>query len=107
MILIPEWAVITILFNKMKGKLFTLEKAPFLTLGVSPIIAAFRYYEDLRKAAPPSNDYHHAFTFFLLFLVIGIFSIGLYIGFYVSERNIARNLEKTKTAQGEATDAPS
>ncbi|HUP10851.1 MAG TPA: hypothetical protein VM187_01520 [Niastella sp.] len=40
-------------------------------------------------------------------MVIGIFSIGLYIGFTISERNIARNLEKTKTAQGEATDAPS
>ena len=88
----------------MKSKLFTLEKAPFLTLGVSPLIAAFRYYEDLRKAVPPTGDFHHAFTFFLIFLVIGIFSIGLYIGFFVSERNIARNLEKTKSAQGEATD---
>lgn len=91
----------------MKGKLFTLEKAPFLTLGVSPLIASFRYYEDLRKAAPPNADYHHAFTFFILFLVIGIFSIGLYIGFTISERNIARNLEKTKAVQSEATDAPS
>jgi hypothetical protein len=88
----------------MKGKLFTLEKAPFLTLGVSPLIAAFRYYEDLRKAVPPNDDFYHAFTFFLIFLVIGIFSIGLYIGFFISERNIARNLEKTKTAQGAETD---
>jgi hypothetical protein len=91
----------------MKGKLFTLEKAPFLTLGVSPLIAAFRYYEDVRKAVPPTDDFYHAFTFFLIFLVIGIFSIGLYIGFFISERNIARNLEKSKAAQGDAADAPS
>jgi hypothetical protein len=91
----------------MKTKLFTLEKAPFLTLGVSPLIASFRYYEDLRKAAPPNPDYHHAFTFFILLLVVGIFSIGLYIGFYISERNISRNLEKTKAARDEASDAPS
>ena len=88
----------------MKGKLFTLEKAPFLTLGVSPLIAAFRYYEDLRKAVPPTDDFYHAFTFFLIFLVIGIFSIGLYIGFFVSERNIARNLEKNKAAHDRETD---
>jgi hypothetical protein len=91
----------------MKTKLFTLEKAPFLTLGVSPLIASFRYYEDLRKAAPPNPDYYHAFTFFILLLVVGIFSIGLYIGFYISERNISRNLEKTKAARDEASDAPS
>ena len=91
----------------MKSKVFTLEKAPFLTLGVSPLIAAFRYYEDLRKAVTPTDDFYHAFTFFLIFLVIGIFSIGLYIGFFISERNIARNLEKSKAARGEETDAPS
>jgi hypothetical protein len=60
------------------AKILRIEKSPFLTLGVSPLIAAFRYYEDLRKAAPPNGDFHHAFTFFLIFLVIGIFSIGLY-----------------------------
>jgi len=81
----------------MKSKLFTLEKAPFLTIGVSPIIASFRYYEDLRKTIPPVAD--HAFTFFIIFLVIGILSIGLYIGFFISERNITRNLEKNKPAR--------
>jgi hypothetical protein len=85
----------------MKGKLFTLEKAPFLTIGVSPIIASFRYYEDLRKAIPRGADFYHAFTFFIIFLVIGIFSIGLYIGFFISEKNITRNLEKNKDAQSE------
>jgi len=81
----------------MKSKLFTLEKAPFLTIGVSPLIASLRYYEDLRKAIPPGAD--HAFTFFLIFLAIGILSIGLYLGFFISEKNITRNLEKNKSTR--------
>lgn len=91
----------------MKYKLFTLEKAPFLAIGLFFLGLSFRYFEDLRKAPPQSDDFYHALTFSVVFLGIGTLSIGLYIGFIIAERNITRNLEKTKAAQGEATDAPS
>ena len=89
----------------MKSKLFTLEKAPFLAVGLFFIGLAFRYFEDLRKALPKSEDFYHAFTLFIIFLFAGSILIGLYFGFIIAERNIARNLEKTKTGQGESTDA--
>jgi hypothetical protein len=87
----------------MKGKLFTLEKAPFLAVGLFFIGLAFRYFEDFRKTFPPSADFYHAFTLFVIFLVLGIFSIGLYSGFTIAERNITRNLEKSKPDQAEET----
>ncbi|OQP50514.1 hypothetical protein A4H97_01355 [Niastella yeongjuensis] len=80
----------------MKSKLFTLEKAPFLALGLFFSGLAFRYFEDLRKAVPHSDDFYHAFTLFVIFLCIGTLSIGLYIGFTVAEKNIGRNMEKSK-----------
>lgn len=86
-----------ILFNnKMKGKLFTLEKAPFLAVGLFFLGLAFRYFEDLRKAVPKTDDFYHALTFSITFLAIGTLSIGLYIGFIIAEKNITRNLEKNK-----------
>jgi hypothetical protein len=91
----------------MTIKLFTLEKAPFLAVGLFFLGLAFRYFEDLRKAPPQSDDFYHALTFSVIFLGIGTLSIGLYIGFIIAERNIARNLEKTKGAQNAETDAPS
>lgn len=91
----------------MKYKLFTLEKAPFLAVGLFFLGLAFRYFEDLRKAPPQSDDFYHALTLSVVFLGVGTLSIGLYIGFIIAERNIARNLEKTKAAQGAETDAPS
>jgi uncharacterized protein YneF (UPF0154 family) len=91
----------------MKGKLFTLEKAPFLAIGLFFLGLAFRYFEDLRKTPPQSDDFYHALTFSVAFLGIGTLSIGLYIGFIIAERNITRNLEKTNTAEGAETDAPS
>lgn len=91
----------------MTVKLFTLEKAPFLAVGLFFLGLTFRYFEDLRKASPQSDDFYHALTFSVVFLAIGALSIGLYIGFIIAERNIARNLEKTKGAQGTETDAPS
>lgn len=80
----------------MKGKLFTLEKAPFLAVGLFFIGLAFRYFEDLRKAPPHSDDFYHAFTLFVIFLCVGTLSIGLYIGFTIAEKNIGRNKEKAK-----------
>jgi hypothetical protein len=80
----------------MKGKLFTLEKAPFLAVGLFFIGLAFRYFEDLRKAPPHSDDFYHAFTLFVIFLCIGTLSIGLYFGFTIAEKNIGRNMEKNK-----------
>jgi hypothetical protein len=80
----------------MKGKLFTMEKAPFLAVGLFFIGLAFRYFEDLRKAPPQSEDFYHAFTLFAIFLFIGTLSIGLYFGFIIAERNIGRNMEKDK-----------
>jgi hypothetical protein len=80
----------------MKGKLFTLEKAPFLAIGLFFIGLAFRYFEDLRKALPQSEDFYHSFTLFAIFLFIGTLSIGLYIGFLIAEKNIDRNMEKNK-----------
>jgi hypothetical protein len=91
----------------MKYKQFTLEKAPFLAVGLFFLGLAFRYFEDLRKAPPHSDDFYHALSFSVVFFGIGTLSIGLYIGLIIAERNIARNLEKTKAAQGETTDAPS
>jgi hypothetical protein len=91
----------------MKGKLFTLEKAPFLAIGLFFLGLAFRYFEDLRKTPPQSNDFYHALTFSVVFLAIGALSIGLYTGFIIAERNITRNLDKTKAARGAETDVPS
>jgi hypothetical protein len=70
-------------------QIFTLEKAPFLAIGLFFIGLSFRYFEDLRKAAPKSDDYYHAFNLFVIFLCIGTLSIGLYIGFTIAEKNIA------------------
>jgi hypothetical protein len=80
----------------MKGKLFTLEKPPFLTIASTSFSLTFKYFEDLRKALPRSEEYSHAFTLFTIFLVLGTLAIGLYIGFTVSEKNVARNVEKNK-----------
>lgn len=80
----------------MKGKLFTLEKAPFLAIGLFFLGLAFRYFEDLRKAPPKTDDFYHALTFSITFLAIGMLSLGLYIGFVIAEKNITRNLEKNK-----------
>lgn len=88
----------------MKGKLFTLEKSPFLAVGLFSIGLAFRYFEDLRKALPKSDDFYHAFTLFIFFLFAGSILIGLYFGFIIAERNISRNLERKKAAQSEETD---
>jgi hypothetical protein len=88
----------------MKGKLFTLEKAPFLAVGLFSLGLAFRYFEDLRKAPPKSEDFYHAFTLFIIFLFAGSILLGLYFGFIIAERNITRNLEKNKAAQGEEID---
>jgi hypothetical protein len=79
----------------MKGKLFTLEKAPFLAIGLFFLGLAFRYFEDFRKLLPKSADCY-ALSLFILFLVIGISSTFLYIGFIIAEKNITRNLEKNK-----------
>jgi hypothetical protein len=89
----------------MKGKLFTLEKSLFLTIGLPSLFTSLRYYEDLRKAIPKTSDYYHYFSLFILFLIIGTLSIGLFIGLFVAERNITRNLEKNKAGQSEPTDA--
>ena len=80
----------------MKRPVFTVERPPFLTIGLFFLGLAFRYFEDLRKALPKSEEFDHAFAFFTIFLVIGTLSLGLYIGFMVSENNIARNMEKSK-----------
>ncbi len=80
----------------MKSKLLTLEKAPFLALGLFFIGLTFRYFEDLRKAPPHSNDFYHAFTLFVIFLCVGTLSIGLYIGFIIAEKNVGRNMEKSR-----------
>ena len=88
----------------MNGKLFTLEKAPFLAVGLFFIGLAFRYFEDLRKAPPQSDDFYHAFTLFAIFLFIGTLSIGLYIGFIIAERNIGRNMDRNK--EEDANQAP-
>lgn len=91
----------------MTVKLFTLERAPFLAIGLFFPGLSFRYFEDLRKAPPQSDDFYHALIFSVVFPGIGTLSIGLYIGFIPAESNIARNLQKTKAAQGPETDGPS
>ncbi len=70
----------------MKGKLFTLEKAPFLAVGLFFIGLAFRYFEDLHKALPHSDDFYHAFSLFVFFLCVGSALIGIYIGIIITER---------------------
>ena len=82
--------------NCMKNKLFTLEKAPFLTVALFSYSLAFKYFEDFRKAILKSPEYDHAFSLFVIFLIIGTLSIGLYIGFLVAERNISKNIDKNK-----------
>lgn len=91
----------------MKNKLSTLERGIFLTIGLPSLFQCIRFYEDLRKAVLKSPDYYHYFSWFIFLLVVGTLFVGLFIGSFITERNIARNLEKTKGAQGEATDAPS
>jgi hypothetical protein len=90
-----------ILFNKMKSKLFTLEKAPFLTVALFSYSLTFKYFEDLRKALPKTAEADHAFGLFIIFLIIGSLALGLYIGFIIAERNIDRNLQKTKGTESE------
>jgi hypothetical protein len=85
----------------MKSKLFTLEKAPFLTIALFSYSLTFKYFEDLRKALPKTAEADHAFTLFIIFLIIGSLALGLYIGFIIAERNIDRNLQKTKGTEGE------
>ena len=80
----------------MKDKLFTLEKAPFLTIALFSYSLAFKYFEDLRKAIPKSPEYEHAFSLFIIFLITGTLSIGLYVGFLIAEKNISKNLDKNK-----------
>jgi hypothetical protein len=87
----------------MKTKLFTLEKAPFLAVGLFFIGLAFRYFEDLRKAPPHSDDFYHAFSLFVIFLCVGSALIGIYIGIIITERNVTRNLEKIKSDRPEET----
>lgn len=87
----------------MKGKLITLEKAPFLAVGLFFIGLAFRYFEDLRKAPPHSDDFYHAFGLFVIFLCVGLVLIGIYIGIIITERNVTRNQEKIKSDQTEET----
>jgi uncharacterized membrane protein YiaA len=96
-----------ILFNKMKAKLFTLEKGIFLAIGLPSLFTSLRYYEDLRKAIPKSSDYYHYFSLFIFFLVIGTLFIGLFIGISIAEKNITRNLEKNKGGQDESREATS
>jgi hypothetical protein len=83
----------------------TFEKAPFLAIALFSYSLAFRYFEDLRKALPKSEDFYHAFTLFIIFLFAGSILIGLYFGFIIAERNITRNLEKNKEGQRDETDA--
>jgi formate-dependent nitrite reductase membrane component NrfD len=89
----------------MKSKLFTLEKAPFLTIALFSYSLTFKYFEDLRKAIAKTAEADHAFTLFIIFLFIGSIALGLYIGFIIAEKNVTRNLEKTKGGQGESTEA--
>jgi hypothetical protein len=88
----------------MKGKLFTLEKAPFLTIALFSYSLTFKYFEDLRKALPKTAEADHAFTLFIIFLIIGSIALGLYIGFIIAERNIARNLEKKQKREDEPSE---
>ena len=83
----------------MKRKVFTIERPPFLTIGLFFLGLAFRYFEDLRKASPQSNDFYHALTFCIAFLAVGMLSLGLYMGLIISEKNITRNLEKNKSTK--------
>lgn len=80
----------------MKNKLLTLEKAPFLTIALFSYSLTFKYFEDLRKALPKSAEADHAFTMFIIFLIIGSLAAGLYIGFIIAEKNISKNIEKNK-----------
>lgn len=80
----------------MKSKLFTLEKAPFLTIALFCLGLTFRYFEDLRKVLPKNAEAAHALTLSSIFFFVGTLSIGLYIGFLIAEKNISRNLEKKK-----------
>lgn len=83
----------------MQRKLFTLEKAPFLTIALFSMGLAFRYFEDFRKAIAKSPEHEHAFSLFIVFLLVGALSIGLYIGFLISERNISKNIERNKRSR--------
>ena len=63
----------------------SFERAPFLTIAAFSYALAFRYYEDIRRATPQSIEYKHAFSSFIIFLVIGTLSIGLYIGLLIAD----------------------
>jgi len=80
----------------MKSKLFTLEKAPFLTIASFFLSLAFKYFEDLRKAPPQSAEVNHAFTLFIIFLIIGSLSAGLYVGLMIAEKNVSKNIDKNR-----------
>jgi len=82
--------------NVMKNNLFTFEKAPFLTVALFSYSLTFKYFEDLRKALPKSMEADHAFTLFIIFLILGSLSAGLYVGFIIAERNISKNIDKTR-----------
>jgi hypothetical protein len=85
----------------MKRKVFTVERPPFLTIALFFLGLAFGCYKDFRKALPQSADFNFALTLLIIFLVFGTLSIGLYIGFIIAERNIDRNLQKTKGTDSE------
>jgi len=80
----------------MANKLFTLEKAPFLTVATFSFSLTFKYFEDFRRALPKTAEADHAFTLFIIFLFIGALSAGLYIGFTIAEKNVSKNLHKNK-----------
>jgi hypothetical protein len=85
----------------MKSKLFTLEKAPFLTIALFSYSLTFKYFEDLRKALPKTAEADHAFTLFIIFFFTGTLALGFYIAFIIAERNISRNMEKKQRSEGE------
>ena len=89
----------------MKSKLFTIEKGLYLATGLPSLFTSLRYYEDLRKAHLPSDDFYHAFTLFMILLSIGLILTSIYIGIFITERSVNRNLEKIKNEQGEETRA--
>jgi Mn2+/Fe2+ NRAMP family transporter len=80
----------------MKNNLFTFEKAPFLTVALFSYSLAFKYFEDFRKALPKSAEADHAFTLFIIFLIIGSLSAGVYAGLIIAERNVSKNIDKNR-----------
>jgi hypothetical protein len=78
----------------MKGKLFTPEKA--FSIGLFLLGLAFKCFGDLLRAPAKSSEFYLSLTLFIFFLFFGTLSLGLYIGFAIAERNIARNMGKSK-----------